>query len=373
MSLEECDKKIYYDFLQNLNPDVIHIHTLMGLHREFMEAANELNIKVVFTSHDYFGLCPKVTLFRNGNVCEGELECEHCTQCNRNSLSLKKIVILQSPLYRIIKDSFFVKKLRKRHRSNFYSDGSTGNENSENIDSENTNLKDDTHELVLKYKKLRGYYVDMYKMIDVIHFNSTLAESIYKRFFVPKMSKVISITHKNIMDNRSVNKWEYSNKLRITLLASARTFKGFFVLKEALDEIWKEGNRDIVLKLYNDVDNPSEYMEIDADGFSYDKLGMIMSKTDVLVAPSVWYETFGFTVLEAISYGVPVIVSENVGAKDIIGDGGMVVKAGSVYELKSAIQSLTEEKQKELRNKIQEEGHVKMWNEFLDEIYDLYE
>lgn len=39
---------------------------------------------------------------------------------------------------------------------------------------------------------------------------------------------------------------------------------------------------------------------------------------DVLVVPSIWKETFGFVVLEALSYGVPVIVSDNVGAKDII-------------------------------------------------------
>ena len=31
-----------------------------------------------------------------------------------------------------------------------------------------------------------------------------------------------------------------------------------------------------------------------------------------------WYETFGFTVLEALSYGVPVMVTDSVGAKDIV-------------------------------------------------------
>lgn len=33
----------------------------MGLHCEFVDAAKELGIKTIFTSHDYFGLCPKVT------------------------------------------------------------------------------------------------------------------------------------------------------------------------------------------------------------------------------------------------------------------------------------------------------------------------
>lgn len=365
--MEGCHKKIYYDFLQNINPQVIHIHTLMGLHKEFIEAANELSIKVVFTSHDYFGLCPKVTLYRNGSACDGEPDCENCAKCNSNPLSLKKIAILQSRLYRVLKESFFVKMMRKKHRSNFYSDTDLVKVSDDKICSEA-----ETYELALKYKTLRSYYIEMYKRINVIHFNSTLAESVYKRFFNPQKSSVISITHKNIVDNRSITKCKYSKKLRITLLASARAFKGFLVLKKALDEIWEEGNRDFVLKLYNMVENPAEYMEIDTEGFSYDKLGMIMVDTDVLVAPSVWYETFGFTVLEAISRGVPVIVSDNVGAKDIIGDGGIVVKAGDVYELKSAIQSLTEDMQTKLRNKIQKECHIKTWDEFLDEMYNLY-
>ena len=43
-----------------------------------------------------------------------------------------------------------------------------------------------------------------------------------------------------------------------------------------------------------------------------------MNTFDVLVVPSLWKETYGLVVPEAISYGVPVIVSENVGAKDIL-------------------------------------------------------
>ena len=54
--------------------------------------------------------------------------------------------------------------------------------------------------------------------------------------------------------------------------------------------------------------------------YSYDELEAIMDETDLLICPSVWYETFGYTVLEALSFGVPVLVSDTVGAKDIIPD-----------------------------------------------------
>ena len=43
--------------------------------------------------------------------------------------------------------------------------------------------------------------------------------------------------------------------------------------------------------------------------------------------PSIWYETFGLVVLEALSYGVPVIVTKNVGAKDLLqGEFGLVIE-----------------------------------------------
>lgn len=59
----ECiNKNAYSNFLKNVHPDIIHIHTLMGLHKEFLELAKEYGIKIIFTTHDYFGLCPKANL-----------------------------------------------------------------------------------------------------------------------------------------------------------------------------------------------------------------------------------------------------------------------------------------------------------------------
>lgn len=86
---KSCDKTVYQSFLSKICPDVIHIHTLMGLHREMIVAASEMGIRTVFTTHDYFGICPKVTLYRQGAACEQDHNCEDCVQCNRHALSVK--------------------------------------------------------------------------------------------------------------------------------------------------------------------------------------------------------------------------------------------------------------------------------------------
>ena len=359
--MKSCDCRVYCDFLSDIRPDVIHIHTLMGMHKEFMKAAGLLGIRTVYTTHDYFGICPKVTLYRQGHACENDHGCEDCIRCNANALSLRKIMLLQSPLYRRIKNSTAVKKLRRRHRSAFFSEGTAVRPvNRESF----CNAAD--------YRALRAYYMDMLKQMDMIHFNSAVTETVYKKYFIPKACRIITITHRNIKDNRKRNRWNCGGKLKVTCLASAKPFKGFDILKEALDELWEEGRRDFELKVYSSVLNSSPYMKIYENGFKGEQLQDIMEKTDILVAPSIWYETFGFTVLEALSYGVPVIVSDHVGAKDIIGEGGMIVEAGNKKQLKDAIAGLTEERQTTLRKAVLESVVIKTWRTLVDETYVLY-
>lgn len=362
--MQPCDENVYRDFLRTAQPDVIHIHTLMGLHREFIDAAEKLKIRTVFTTHDYFGICPKVTLYRYGVACESDHDCKDCIQCNWNSLSLKKIQIIQSPAYRILKNSIIVKQIRKRHRGEFFAN---------EVVPEIQIPESEVFSLAEKYKNLRDYYIGMLSAINLIHFNSTVTEFVYKKYFTPKASRVMTITHQNIADNRKENTWKPKEKLRITSLAPAKPFKGFNILTSALDDMWSSGKRDFELKMFSPVQNHAPYMKVKEEGFSYEQLSSILADTDVMVAPSVWYETFGFTVLEAISYGVPVIVSDHVGAKDIVGNGGIVIDAGDKNSIKEAILSFTVQKQKELRNNIQSSIKIKKWREFLNENYTLYE
>lgn len=357
-----CQGQGYKAFLQQLQPDVIHIHTLMGLHTEFLDAAKALGIRTVFTTHDYYGICPKVTLYRGGDACQNDGDCQNCVACNLQGLSLKKIWIMQSGLYRALKNTPVVKALRKRHRGAFFAEQPL------------PELPEGTDAALLarQYRRLRQYYLDMLSKIDLIHFNSSLTESIYRRYMTPADSKVLTITHKDICDRRDLPH-EASQTLRITCLAPAKPFKGYSVLRQALDGLWNEGKRDFVLRMFSPVDKPAPYMQVQEEGFDHAQLPRIMAQTDVLVAPSVWYETFGFTVAEALSFGVPVIVSDRMGAKDVVGDGGIVIPAGSVRELEDAIRSLTPQKLETMRQQICRQPGMKAWDTFLEENRQLYQ
>ena len=82
----------FSDFVEKVRPDIFHIHTLMGLPKELLLMMKERGIRIVYTSHDYFGLCPRVNFINSdGNVCEkrNEENCRECGQHGRGCLFLK--------------------------------------------------------------------------------------------------------------------------------------------------------------------------------------------------------------------------------------------------------------------------------------------
>lgn len=360
--IKSNSEKVYLDFFDQIKPDVIHIHTLMGLQKEFVKAANIRKIKTIYTTHDYFGICPKVTLYRFGEICNNDFECKECIRCNYSALSIKKIILMQSPLYRILKNSIVVKALRKKHRNSFFKE-------------ELPEYKENEETVIVKqkeYQKLRQYYIDILENIDIIHFNSTLTKEIYSKYMKLKNYKVIPITHKDIKDNRTIKHNTNDKKIRFTFLASTKPYKGIYLIKQALDELYKENIYDFELNVFGEIMYPSPYMNIYKDGFKKEELPKIFSKTDILLAPSIWYETFGFTVLEALSYGVPVIISDNVGAKDIVGNAGIIVKHNDINDFRKEIENLSKEKINSLKDKIRKEIKIKEWNKFCSEIEGLY-
>lgn len=323
------NRKVYDDFLKELQPDVIHIHTLMGLNKSFLESAKAMSIRVVFTAHDFFPICPKVTMFRKGQICSSVETCKDCPSCNTTALSISKIKLLQSPLYRKLKDSSIVKKLRKGHRDNYLSE--------QNIDCENSVSQNNDGD----YKELRAYFDSLLDCVDIIHFNSSVTKDVYENFLGEKKSVIIPITHADICDNRV--KKSFGDKLKITYMGPQSAAKGYFLLKDALDDLWKE-RQDFCLNVFFKPISKSPYIMAN-ERYSYNQLKSIFENTDVLVTPSIWYETFGYTVLEALSFGVPVVITKNVGAKDIIPQGaGIVVSNLTADDVKKAINSLTPEK-----------------------------
>lgn len=296
------NKLLYKEFLMDIRPEIIHVHTLMGLHEEFFKSANELKIPIVFTSHDYFGLCPKVNFINNDRICKENEGFIKCKECNKDALTLRKVKILQSPIYRILKKSQVIKKIginiNKIYRRQ------KKNKVNKNTISESDNC--------CNYNKLFEYYESMFKRIDYFHFNSYLAKDIYnEKIKINAKQKVVTITHKEIKDNR-IEK-NFNGKLKISYLGNTKSYKGFNLLIQSLDNINYD---DFELNVYGNIDVDRKYINRYSE-YKYNDLKEIFFNTDLLIIPSIWNETFGFIALEGKSYGVPTIITTCVGAKDI--------------------------------------------------------
>lgn len=166
------------------------------------------------------------------------------------------------------------------------------------------------------YNKLLDYFKECFSLIDCFHFNSETSQNVYLRNLYIENGNIIPITHSGIKDNRHKKSFDASI-LRIGFIGNDTPYKGLPLLLQALKRITDKSSWRL------DVWGGKVTQEKDWQIFYHGKfdsrsLATVYDGMDVLVVPSIWKETFGFVVLEALSYGVPVIVSDNVGAKDIV-------------------------------------------------------
>ena len=175
--------------------------------------------------------------------------------------------------------------------------------------------------MVEKYVQLLATYRRMFSMVDAFHFNSQNTAEVYGRYVnVPKESKVIPITHSGIKDHRKKKTFDAA-MLHLGFIGSEAPFKGLPMLKEVIKRLGREGySKQISLEVWGgktgiELDSPNIIYK---GHFTSAMMESVFQGMDLLVVPSIWYETFSLVALEALSYGVPVLVSDKVGAKDIV-------------------------------------------------------
>lgn len=192
------------------------------------------------------------------------------------------------------------------------------------------------------YQKLLDYYKECFDLVDCFHFNSETAGDVYKQYLPSCQGKVVSITHNGIKDNRKHK--DFNHKvLHVGFIGNSTPYKGLPLLISMMEFLGKSDSWD--LSVWGGAVGKHSSLPIYYRG-KFDSLTIeeVYHAMDVLVVPSIWKETFSLVTLEALSYGVPVIVSDNVGAQDII----KVYNARFVYhsedELKRLLLELIEDR-----------------------------
>lgn len=297
---KKIDEENIHMYINKLKPDVLHIHTWMGFPEELLLYFKSKGVKVIYTSHDYFGLCLKVNFINSRNELCVHPSNRNCSLCNAKSPSKLFLRFRNSTILASIK-RFIPKKVGQK------------------VDTNRKELRDiatcaNVHQILL------DYYKRLFSRVDLFHFNSELAKSIYNKFIPVSNSKVISVTHNNILDRRKLKRFS-SKEIRFGFIGSKDTYKGFPLLKKVLLEMEAESRLNWTIQAFVGLkgEEDADSVRIHYRGkYESSELDSIFENLDLLIVPSLCFETFGLVVLEALSYGVPVLASSTVGAKDII-------------------------------------------------------
>ena len=289
-----CDKNVYSTFLEEVQPDIIHIHSFMGLHKEFIEIAKNMNIRVVFTSHDYYGLAPVPHFYFNGVDYSDNNTNLAWNIMSSNALSVEKLRFFQVSFYPTIRK--LLKLLGKNPKSK-----------------KNLVIRDVIEEQ--DYSELRHYYNEMFHLIDGYLFNSSLAKNVYEiNEIQPANSIVLAITNSSIKQHQRLT--TTNDKIRVAYIGPDEEYKGYFDFIEFAEILDLESYE---VATYGHLPNEECPSFIEQKGyFTKETIDSVYENIDILTVPSKWKETFGLITIEALSYGVNVFVSENVGSKDLL-------------------------------------------------------
>ena len=280
-------KKEFSSFINNFSIDntVIHIHGwVKALTPVVFDVANKKNFKTLVTLHDYFTLCPNGGFYnyKKQVICQKapmSLSCIFCNCDKRNYVQ---------KLWRICKQFIQDKYVRNNPLLSFISI-SEGNER-----------------VVKKYTKSQKYY-RVYNPIEASpEYNAGKLSNIF--VFVGRLS------HEKGIDIFCE---------AITQVQSSKKIDGIVVGDGPLFEEMKCKYRNILFVGWKRTTEVKK----------------ITKTARMLILPSKWYEGAPLTVLDAMFWNTPCIVSDCTFAREIVIDGinGFIFKSNDVASLKEKI------------------------------------
>ncbi|MDE5790936.1 MAG: glycosyltransferase family 4 protein [Muribaculaceae bacterium] len=220
----------------------------------------------------------------------------------------------------------------------------------------------------------------IYAGIDSLIFISNLAKETFLESNPPVTLDRLAVVHNSVAVPKKYSvpmPPPSSQTLNILFTGRISPEKGIDVLIESIGKL-----SDIPLRLQIAGTGKPEYVKqlqdlatlhhitdrIEWIGFAEDVYEKIV-KADICVAPSVWAEPFGLTIIEFMSQARPVITTDNGAQKEIITDGveGFLVGPSDPDAIASAIRKLSSDKN--LREKMGEKAFRTFRSRFAYDIF----
>lgn len=305
MSDPACRRAVDH-VLRETRPDVVHIHNVVGLSFDVIEAATDFGARVVMSLHNYFPLCSRDDLFFSDS--------EHCLGPQHRSCSRCLGTMLGDSIY------------QERHRE----------------------------------------AVDLLNRCDILLAVSTRVAELYRQHGVQPERLVVNGIGSNTASRlwstfgqqRVTNPAAPSIPLQLTFFGSPIPRKGLGTLLQAVGHL-RHPDKVEVHVLGNPPAAEAEHLargirslppqhaqRLTFHGpYSQATLDAFLARMDVAVLPPRWEDNGPQTVLEALGAGVPVIGTRMGGITDMIRHdvNGLLVPEGDAIALAEAIDRLVDD------------------------------
>lgn len=281
--------------IQVSQPDIVHLQSGYLIGVGAINAAHAQDIPAVVTLHDYWFLCPRITLLRgDGTLCRqpppDPAECAWCLQLDQRRYRLPEQLsagLAGKVWLTLVGDHGRTAQQTRR----------------------------DTLRAALEQADL---------VIAPSHFLASLF-----REWVPHVQVIrLGITQEHL---RQVQPVRPGQGLRIGYIGQIAPHKGVHLLITAFKRLPHSDPAAELLIFGNPDQNPAYTNHLRqligndpgiqlAGKFRHDQLADVLNRVDVIVVPSIWYENSPITILEAHAAGRPVVCSRLGGMAELVRD-----------------------------------------------------
>ncbi len=328
-------------FLDRHRPDLVHFHHLTCLSTTCVHEAKSRGIRVAFTLHDFWLICPRGQLLRRDlSLCVSHAEAD-CVRCMAHQLRMRGGYPRARSLWRraeVLSKLPLPAKLYTHLASRPFAR---------------------EEEALGQIRARTEHVLETCALVDGFVAPSHFLKERYVDFGVaPERITVSDYGFDLDRPRRTTRRSEArSGPLRFVYLGTWIPSKGVHVLIEAFRGIDPER---AVLDLhgyavpYDGVEGYEDRLRKLAaaapgvrlrQAYQPEDLNRILAEADALVVPSIWYENSPLTIHEAFLAGIPVVTSDQGGMRELVQDGvgGLTFEAGKVTALRAALTRLIDD------------------------------
>ncbi len=307
------------DILSGVGPDIVHLHSGYLLGASWLARARAGGAKTLLSLHDYWLLCPRMTLTRpDGRICTGPESAAKCAWC----------LATERRRYRLLDTATGGVLGRTIALMGSAPGVSTLIGGTESVGA------------VLERQHEQRRHVSQ---VDAMVSPSRFARDQAIAAGFP--GEKIAVVRSGVVSNISRRPAQSAGPVRrFGFLGQVAPHKGVHVL---IDAVRRLPTAPLTLTIHGDLTRSTDYVAdlraraagdariTFAGPYTTDAIDAVFAGLDVVVVPSTWYENAPFVILEAQRAGLPLVASRLGGMRELISDerDGLLATPGDGADL----------------------------------------